>query len=127
LDMYGFTTTTQFNIDKGNNDTTAMTMTDLLPIRYQLPGGRGLWAGCDWLDARAVACEKMLQKFGTLLGTKRSKQKFDTDTDTADSIPITTNKDIQLQLSSKQEGNNKEGESSTSSSSSNNNNNNNNR
>jgi len=58
---------------------------ELLPIRYILPPNgndgdpRGLWAGCDWLVDRYRACHSMLQKFGTLLGTRSSYLKYHTE------------------------------------------------
>lgn len=39
----------------------------LLLLRQVLPG-RGLWASCDFLDARKGVCEKMFAKFGPLMG-----------------------------------------------------------
>ena len=46
---------------------------DLLLLRYILPPDpltndtRGLWAGCDWLNEKAAACQKMLHKFAPLM------------------------------------------------------------
>ncbi|OEU14176.1 hypothetical protein FRACYDRAFT_261899 [Fragilariopsis cylindrus CCMP1102] len=108
LEMYGFLHS-DIDDDNDDNSSTGNEMVDLLPIRYILPGERGLWAGCDWLDTRAKACHKMLQKFAILMGTKRSKQKYFDEAASMSNIPnqtkvpITTNKAIELQLFNKQD------------------------
>jgi hypothetical protein len=43
------------------------TLTDLLLLRYILPGREGLWAGCDWRPDRQEECHQMLSKFGPLM------------------------------------------------------------
>jgi hypothetical protein len=120
LEMFGFlknkNTTTTDNDNDDDSDTNDWI--DLLPIRYELPGiQRGLWAGCDWLDSKKESCHNMLAKFGTLMGTRRSYQKYykeendnndngdngdTTPSDTSASklprIAITTNKNVQLNL-----------------------------
>jgi hypothetical protein len=119
LEMYGFSTTNSDNNDDNDDDSGTMDDADLLPIRYILPGERGLWAGCDWLDERAIACHKMLQKFAQLMGTIRSKSKYNQYYDDASSIPmpnnqtttttmipITTNKAIELKLFNNNNNNN---------------------
>ena len=109
LEMYGFLHSDIDDDDNDDNSSTGNEMVDLLPIRYILPGERGLWAGCDWLDTRAKACHKMLQKFAILMGTKRSKQKYFDEAASKSNIPnqtkvpITTNKAIELQLFNKQD------------------------
>ncbi|OEU07228.1 hypothetical protein FRACYDRAFT_265018 [Fragilariopsis cylindrus CCMP1102] len=109
LEMYGFLHSDIDIDDDDDNSSTGNEMVDLLPIRYILPGERGLWAGCDWLDTRAKACHKILQKFAILMGTKRSKQKYFDEAASMSNIPnqtkvpITTNKAIELQLFNKQD------------------------
>ncbi|VEU34039.1 unnamed protein product [Pseudo-nitzschia multistriata] len=131
LDMFGLLHTIGGDDDEtggANSDKANNTPPDLLPIRYILPPGptgdaRGLWAGCDWLDSRAQECHAMLQKFGTLLGTRRSykthgfsQQDTEKTRDGVDAsksersntpvltaskmpkIPITTNRDVELRL-----------------------------
>lgn len=113
LGMFGFLQTNNNNINNNNNTTESdiRDAVDLLPIRYHLPGDeRGLWASCDWLNSKKESCKKMLAKFGTLMGTRRSYLKYHIDEpDTRDPktsagklprIPITTNRDVQLYLTS---------------------------
>jgi hypothetical protein len=59
---------------------------ELLLIRYQLPGDDGLWAGCDWKGARAKDCGSMLKKFGPLM-VRRPQ-----------AIPITTQSTVRFTL-----------------------------
>ena len=120
LEMFGFSQlpNSRSSSSSSSSSTSATTMMDLLPIRHILPGERGQWAGCDWLDVRANACHKMLQKFGLLMGTRRSKLQWDQTTRSSvppaahhnqnqtaqeqdkynDRIPITTNKATQLHI-----------------------------
>lgn len=38
-----------------------------LPLRYVLPGPRGLWASCDWTSEKKNDCRKMINKFWPLM------------------------------------------------------------
>ena len=92
---------------------------DLLPMRYILRKAtdRGLWASCDWTDDHKKDCHKMLTKFGILMGTRKSFQKFHPDVPASSimaenpngivtprtaskqpKIPITTNRNVELKL-----------------------------
>jgi hypothetical protein len=58
---------------------------DLLLLRYILPGKEGQWAGCDWRDDRKEDCRHMLHKFGPLMITHQP------------ALPITTQHSLRLE------------------------------
>lgn len=125
LDMFGFLNKKDASGRMGYTETNhppdTSNYVDLLPMRYMLPNQeRGLWASCDWLNEKKRACAHMLSKFGTGLGTRRSYKKFHGDAGettkmvenpngilnplTASKlpkIPITTNRDVELELKDK--------------------------
>jgi len=125
LDMFGFLNKRDASGRAEDSETNhphdTSDWTDLLPMRYKLPNmARGLWASCDWLDEKRMACEHMLSKFGIALGSRRSYKKFHGDTSDASDmvqnpngisnpktasklpkIPITTNRDVELELKDK--------------------------
>ena len=45
-----------------------------LMIRYSLPGGRGLWAACDWTKQHRSACQKMHEKFYPMMNANRQSK-----------------------------------------------------
>lgn len=53
----------------------------LLPMRYILSGGRGLWASCDVRNEKTEACRKMMNKFLGLLVGKDYPFHFSTTQD----------------------------------------------
>ena len=125
LDMFGFLkkkdASGKTSYSETNHKEDTSDWVDLLPIRYELPGiSRGLWAGCDWTEEKKADCTHMLAKFGILLGTRRSYQKFHGKSDIQNTImvenpngiknprsaaklpriPITTNRAVELALKS---------------------------